>query len=191
MIKLKSILDRVENVIISLCAILLSLIILIIFYQVVVRKLNIATSGTEELARYCYVLFVFLLWPIAARRGEDLRITVLFDVIPARGRKIIMGIFQIFMAGFSGVCIYSIYLNISNSMKNNVTLPSNTWLQLSWIYSIVFLALILTFLANLLRATMLLVRDEPVPTQKELTDKELAAEKAKNIENIMKGGTSK
>ena len=191
MTKFKSILDRVENIIISLCAILLSVIILVIFYQVVVRKLNIATSGTEELARYCYVLFVFLLWPIAARRGEDLRITVLFDVLPARVRKIVMGFFQIFMAGFSGVCIYSIYLNISNTMKNNVALPSNTWLQLSWIYAIIFLALILTFLANLLRATMLLAGNEAVPTQKELTDQELAAEKVKSAASVTKEGASK
>ena len=191
MTKFKSILDRVENIIISLCAILLSAIILIIFYQVVVRKLNIATSGTEELARYCYVLFVFLLWPIAARRGEDLRITVLFDVLSARARKIIMGIFQIFMAGFSGVCIYSIYLNISNSVKNSVALPSNTWLQLSWIYTIVFLALILTFLANLLRAARLLAGDEGVLTQKELTNRELAAEKARGTSNHTKEGESK
>ena len=157
-------------------------------YQVIARRLNIATSGTEELARYCYVLFVFLLWPIAAKRGQDLRITVVFDLLPNRVREIIMGVFQIFMAGFSAVCVYSIFLNIQNTMKNGTTLSSNTWLPLSVIYIIVAVGLVLTLLANLLRAALLFMGQEHVMTQQEENEAEMAAESAKLAAELKKNG---
>ena len=65
-------LEWMENILINLCVVFLLIIIAIILFQIITRRLGIATSGTEGLARYCYVLFVFILWPIAARRGQDL-----------------------------------------------------------------------------------------------------------------------
>lgn len=185
---IKRVFDKVENFVINLCAVCLAAIILVIVYQVIARRLNIATSGTEELARYCYVLFVFLLWPIAAKRGQDLRITVVFDLLSNRVREIIMGVFQIFMAGFSAVCVYSIFLNIQNTMKNGTTLSSNTWLPLSVIYIIVAVGLVLTLLANLLRAALLFMGQEHVMTQQEENEAEMAAESAKLAAELEKNG---
>lgn len=186
--KIKHIFDKVEDFVINVCAVCLVAIIVVIMYQVIARRLDIATSGTEELARYCYVLFVFLLWPIAAKRGQDLRITVLFDLLSVRMREIIMGVFQIFMSGYSAVCVYSIYLNIQNAVKNATVLPSNTWIPLSAVYGIIMAALVLTLIANLLRAVLLFMGQEHVRTQQEENEAEMAAESAKIAEELKKGG---
>ncbi len=185
--KVIRILDFMENIMISLCAVLLCGIIVIIMYQIFARTLNISTSGTEELARYCYVLFVFLLWPIAANRGQDLRITVCFDLLGRRVRTILMGIFNLFMAGFSVMFCYSIYLNIQNSIKNQTVLPSNVWLQLSVIQIIVMAGLVLTLVANVVRAIRLFAGEATVYTQKEENEMEMANE-AMKIAAETKGG---
>ena len=176
---MKTIFAKIEDIVINLCAICLAAIIFVIVYQVIARRLDIAVSGTEELARYAYVLFVFLLWPIAARNGQDLRITMIFDLLGPRPRDIIMGVFHIIMAGFSGLCTYSIYLNIQNAVKNGTTLSSNTWMPLAVILVCVAVGLVLTVLANILRAVLLFIGDEHVRTQQEENEAEMAAESAK------------
>ncbi len=188
--KFKSAIEKFENVIISICAVFLAAITLMIVYQVVARRLGIPVSGTEELARYSYVIFVFMLWPIAARRGEDLRITVLFDLLPATARRYIMALFHVFMAVFSAVCIYSTYLNIQNDIQNTVILPSNTWLDLVWIHLVILIAVILTFLANIVRCVALIMGTEHVPTQAELTNTELAHEGINTSDDEKEGASA-
>lgn len=172
-------LENIEDILINLCVVFLIIIIFIIIFQIVTRRLGIATSGTEELARYCYVLFVFILWPIAARRGQDLRIAVLFDLLSGRARNSIMGIFHIFMAGYSTVCVYSIFLNVRNAASQNLRAPTNRWFQLSWFYGIICATFILGFLANLIRAYFLFAGQESIPTQEEQNEAEMLNEAGK------------
>lgn len=177
--KFKKAIDFIENIIIDLCVIFLLGIIVIIVYQVIARAMNVSTSGTEEMARYLYVLFVFLLWPVAAKRGQDLRITVLYDLLGPRVRSIVMGIFNIAMAVEGGLIFYSIVLNIQLSIKNKTVLPSNPWMQLSIIQIIVGIGLCLTMLANIMRAIQLFAGEITIRTQQEDNDAEMAAESAK------------
>ena len=181
--------DKIENFIVSLCAVLLIGIIAIIAYQVVARAANISTSGTEELVRYFYVMFVFLLWPVAAKRGQDLRITVLSDLLPQRPRTILMAVFNVIMSGFGGVFCYSIIMNIQQSMKNNMVLPSNTWLPLAAIQIVVLVGLVLTMIANLMRAVQLFTGEVVVYTQTEENEMIMAAETARlAAEQAKEGG---
>ncbi len=187
--KLNAIFDKIENVIVSLCAILLIGIIAIIAYQVVARAMNISTSGTEELARYCYVMFVFLLWPVAAKRGQDLRITVLSDLLPQRPRTLLMAVFNVIMAVFGAVFCYSIIMNIQQSMKNDMVLPSNTWLPLAAIQIVVLVGLVLTMIANLMRAVQLFTGEVVIYTQTEENEMIMAEETAKvAAEQAREGG---
>ena len=174
-------LETIEDTLINLCVVFLIIIIFIILFQIVTRRLGIATSGTEELARYCYVLFVFILWPVAARRGQDLRITVLFDLLSSKVRNGIMGIFHVFMAGYSSICIYSIYLNVSNAMNQNLRAPTNRWFQLSWFYIIICGTFVLGVSANLIRAYFLLAGRESVPTQEEQNEADMSLEAGKVV----------
>ena len=177
--KFRKRLDFCENIIIDACAVLLVGIIAIIMYQIIGRSLNVSMSGTEELARYFYVLFVFLLWPVAAKRGQDLRITVFYDLLGPRVRSIVMGVFNIVMAGICLLLVYSIFANTKLSLKNGTVLPSNTWLPLWIIQAIVMVSLILVFLANIMRAILLLTGAITIHTQQEDNEAEMAAETAK------------
>ena len=58
------------------------------------------------------------------------------------------------------------------------------------IYVIVAAALVLTLLANLLRAVLLFMGHEHVKTQQEENEAEMAAESAKIAEELQKGGTN-
>ena len=190
--KFKKTIDFIENIIIDLCVIFLLGIIVIIVYQVIARAANVSTSGTEEAARYLYVLFVFLLWPVAAKRGQDLRITVLYDLLGPRVRSIVMGVFNLFMAVEGGLFFYSIFLNIQLSIKNKTVLPSNPWMQLSIIQIIVAIGLVLTMLANIMRAIQLFAGEITVHTQQEDNEAEMAAESAKIAAELQnEGGAGK
>ena len=188
--KFNAIFDKIENVIINLCAGLLVGIIAIIAYQVIARALDISTSGTEELARYFYVMFVFLLWPVAAKRGQDLRITVFFDLLSQRVRTMVMGVFNVIMSVFGAIFCYSIIMNIQQSMKNNMVLPSNTWLPLAAIQIVVLVGLVLTMIANLMRAVQLFAGEIVIYTQTEENEMIMAEETAKlAAEQAREGGT--
>jgi hypothetical protein len=92
------------------------------------------------------------------------------------------------MAGYSAVCVYSIYLNIQNAVNNGTVLPSNTWVPLSVIYIVIAAALVLTLFANLLRAALLFMGTEHVKTQQEENETELANESAKVAAELKKEG---
>ena len=184
--KFKKAIDFIENIIIDLCVFFLLGIIVIIVYQVIARAANISTSGTEEMARYLYVLFVFLLWPVAAKRGQDLRITVLYDLLSPRVRSVVMGVFNLLMAAEGGLILYSIILNIQLSIKNKTVLPSNPWMQLSIIQIIVGVGLCLTMLANIMRAIQLFTGEVTIKTQQEENEAEMAAESEKIEEELRK-----
>lgn len=177
--KFTKVLETIENTLINLCVVFLIIIIFIILFQIVTRRLGIATSGTEELARYCYVLFVFILWPVAARRGQDLRITVLFDLLSGKARNGVMGMFHIFMAGYSSICVYSIYLNVSNAVNQNLRAPTNRWFQMGWFYIIICGTFVLGVSANLIRAYFLFAGQESIPTQEEQNEADMLLESEK------------
>ena len=60
------ILDAIEKAVMLIDSILLVFIAVIVVIQVIARQLHISMTGTEELARFAYVVFAFLAWPIAA-----------------------------------------------------------------------------------------------------------------------------
>lgn len=142
-------LNKIEEIVISVDSVLLVLIALVIAVQVIARKVGISIPGTEELARYSYVVFAFLAWPIAALRGTDIQITFLFDKLPKNGRKYILIIFHILMSVFAAMCVYSITKNIANAV--GVIAPSNRWLYLNYVYYIVKVGLITTFVFHWIR----------------------------------------
>ncbi len=188
--KLRSVLEKIENGLINVCVLFLIIIIAIIMFQIITRRLGVATSGTEELARYCYVLFVFILWPVAAVRGQDLRITVLFDILSGRTRRIIMGIFHMVMAVYGSMFCYSMYVNMGNAFKGNLRASTNRWIQMGWLYAVIVLAFLLLLAANLVRAYLLFSGQETVLTQEEQNSMEMEAETEKiqkELENVERG----
>ena len=148
---LDKLLVKFEDAVLNINAFLFVLIIGIIFLQVVARRVGISLSGTEELARYSYVIFAFLAWPIAALKGSDIAITFIFDRLPRSLRKYGLVVFHTAMAAFACIAVYSLILNTRNA--RGVTAVSNQWLPLSVIFSIVTFGLVVTALFNLVGLT--------------------------------------
>ena len=167
--------SKVEDVLVNASVIMLVVIALVIVIQVVARSMGISMSGTEELARIAYVCFVFMLWPVSARRGNDLRITIVYDLIPQRAREIIMGCFNIVMAVFNIVCVYSLKENIRIDKQSHLPLPSNPWLQWSVVHTILLVCMVVAVIATLIRAFMLFAGEEHIITQTEENEAEMKA----------------
>ena len=56
---------KLEDIVTVINGILLIGIVILIVVQVACRKAGISLAGTEELARFSYVVYTFLAWPIA------------------------------------------------------------------------------------------------------------------------------
>lgn len=173
--RFNKIINVIEKVIISIDSALLIAITAIVVVQVIARKMNITLSGTEELARYAYVIFAFLAWPIAALRGTDIQITFLFDKLPGKVRSRLLMLFHVAMSVFACVCAYSMTLNIHNA--EGVIAASNRWLKISWVYIIVMIGLVATVLCNWIRIYYLATGQAVYLSQEEKDSIEL--EKAK------------
>jgi TRAP-type C4-dicarboxylate transport system permease small subunit len=154
-----------EQAVLYIDLVLLFIITGIVCLQVFARKVGISLGGTEELARYSYVLFAFLAWPIAALKGSDISITILFDKLPKRVRPVILAVYHAAMAGFAVVATYSLTLNLKNA--RGIHAASNVWLPLSAIFGIVTFGLVVTVIFNIIRALRLINGHDEYISQEE------------------------
>lgn len=166
-------LELIEKAVLIIDSILLLAIVLIVVVQVICRYMNIAMTGTEELARYAYVCFAFLAWPIAALRGTDVSVTFLFDLLPGWLRDRLLGLFHLSMAAFAAIATYSMTLNTKNAV--GIVASSNRWLHMSWLYGVVTVGLAATIVFNLIRAFWLFSGNVKYLTQTEKDLQELEA----------------
>ena len=184
--KFNRFLNAIENAVTTLDSMLLALIAGIIVVQVIARKIDISMPGTEELARYSYVIFAFLAWPIAALRGTDIQITFLFDRLPNNARKNLLMFFHFIMSIFAIICVYSITKNIQNAY--GVIAPSNRWLHLNYIYYTVEVGLITTVIFNWIRIFFLATGQAVYISQDEKDIMQIDAAKAEFEAKQEEGG---
>ncbi|SFP61861.1 TRAP-type C4-dicarboxylate transport system, small permease component [Oscillibacter sp. PC13] len=166
---LKSGFRKLERAVTIVNGALLVGITLLIIIQVVARKAGISLAGTEELARFSYVIYTFLAWPIACLYGSNISITMLLDKWKKKVRLMLLVLFQLIMAGFSMVAAYSAFLQMKNQM--GVLAPSNDWFHMNWLYAVVFICLLLCALFSLVRAIFLVTGDMVYVTQDEQNEK--------------------
>lgn len=155
--------------------VLLLVILALILVQVVARKAGISLAGTEELARFSYVVYTFLAWPIANLYGTNIAITMLLDKFNAKIRLALLVLYQLLMAGFAGVASYSAWMQIQ--VQTGVKAPSNSWFEMQWLYAVVFACLLLCVIFNLLRGVFLLTGDMVYVTQEEQNERLLEADR--------------
>ena len=154
---------------------LLLVILLLILVQVCARKLGVSLSGTEELARFSYVVYTFLAWPIANLYGTNIAITMLLDKFTAKIRLALLVVYQVLMAGFTGAAAYSAWLQVG--VQTGVKAPSNSWFEMQWLYAVVLVSLALCVVFNLVRGVFLLTGDMVYVTQEEQNEKLLEADR--------------
>ena len=174
---------KLEKLVTIINGVLLIFITLIILVQVVVRKLGISLAGTEELARFSYVIYTFLAWPIACLYGSNISITLLLDKLPKKFRLWVLVFFQVAMAFFSGIAAKSAWLQMKN--QKGVLAPSNDWFHMEWLYIVVFVCLVLCVLFNLFRAVFLVTGDMECKTQDEINEELI--ENSKKLMEEMEG----
>jgi len=168
--------EKLEKAVMVINGILLVGIVALIVIQVVARKSGISLAGTEELARFSYVIYTFLAWPLACLYGSNISITMFLDKLPSKVRLVVLIIFQVIMAFFTGLASYSAYIQMRNQW--GVLAPSNDWFQMQWLYAVVLVCLIVCTLFNLVRAVFLATGDMVHVTQDELNEQILAEGKA-------------
>lgn len=177
---LKRFTESVDRLIVKISSCFLILIAVLICAQVLTRAFGISFSGSEEIARYLYVIFVFLAWPSIALQGNDLRISILSDMLPERGRRAVISVFHIVMAGYGCLMLYSLMLKLQ--VVGDIVAASNTWFKMKWLYEIVVIGVVLLIAANIARSIFVLAGMDHVKTQSELNEEEIASELEKTRE---------
>lgn len=169
-----------EKIVTVINGALLIFITLIIVVQVVARKMSISLAGTEELARFSYVVYTFLAWPIACLYGSNISITLVLDKWPKKIRLWVLVLYQFLMTFFSGIVARSAYLQMKN--QRGVLAPSNDWFHMDWLYTVVFICMILCGFFSLFRAVFLITGDMDIKTQDEKNEEMIEENRQKMLE---------
>jgi len=131
---LKNILDRIERIIMFISGILMSIIVVVLFYAVVMRYVfHHPPSWSMELGRYLFLWMVMLTAVLVTREKSHIQIIFLVSMLPNRLRIIWMNIIRLLMIGFCGVMIYQglvIYPIVSQAASPSLGI-SMGWLYLS------------------------------------------------------------
>ncbi len=99
--KALAILDSFEK---AVCCLFLAFILLILTYQVVTRYVfNTPSLVSEEIARYLYIVFIYLSMSYAEREHAHIRIEMLHKVFPGALRKYALLLGGLVFLGFSAV----------------------------------------------------------------------------------------
>ena len=124
--KALAVLDSFEKV---TCCLFLALILLILTYQVVTRyAFNMPSLVSEEIARYMYIVFIYLSMSYAEREHAHIRIEMLHKVFPKTVRKYVLLLGGLVFLGFSGVMAYVCTeqaIDIYSSEQTSLTLGVN------------------------------------------------------------------
>lgn len=117
----------------GICITLLFIIFLLMVIQVVCRLFTIGQNFTEELARICFCLMIFLGAPLTLAEGADICVDMVVNKCPAKLQKAINILINILTCVFSVLCLKSLLVLIrTNARVSAVALP---WIKMNWIYS--------------------------------------------------------
>ena len=176
--RIEPVLDGIEKAVLSINVVILFLIAVVICVQVFARFMLIPLAGTEELCQYSYVVFVFLAWSLAALRGTDVSVRLVFDKFPYKVRQILLGVYHVIMAGFTGMVLKSCLLNMANSA--NVRSPNNPWFMMGWLYCGACVGIVMTIIFNLIRAMRLWTQIDIYETEEQVNQRMIAEAIAAN-----------
>ncbi len=129
---MRTLLDNAEKI---LCSLIFLAMTFLGFANVVVRYLsNHSLAVTEELLVNGFLLLTIFGAAIAARRGEHLAVTIVFDLLPKRGQLVLMwiaGALSVLLLALSAWFSLELMLNQikSGTVSYGLQLPA-------WYYSV-------------------------------------------------------
>ena len=119
--------------------ILLSFMFLTTFFQVLARTvLQISAVWSEELARFSFVLMVFLGAAVLIKEDGLIRVTSLSDRISKGAASVLRVIMDVAITIFLAVITYGAWIN--TRLNWNSFAPTMDWLRIGYIYFIIAIA---------------------------------------------------
>lgn len=101
--KFFKVLDKIFHI---LSALLLGAMVLIIFFQVVTRMLQISWSWTTELTQYFFVWVTFIAAYLGARKGRHIGVEIIQDRMPNFMGKIMASLSWLIASAFYGIVLF-------------------------------------------------------------------------------------
>lgn len=98
----------------SLLFIISSIMVSVIFLQVVMRTMGNSLSWSEELGRYCFIWLVYIGISYGVKKQRHLKVDVVMMLLKQKGR-IVMNIFSNLL--FLAFCILAVYYGTDIAMK--------------------------------------------------------------------------
>ena len=125
-------LDDAEKI---LCALVFAAMTALGFANVVVRYLtNRSFAATEEILINGFLLLTVLGAAVAARRGEHLAVTLLFEALPRRGRIAVLWLSTMLAGVLLGLSAWFTFELVANQMRSGTV--SYGLLVPAWWYTI-------------------------------------------------------
>ncbi|GAB6159266.1 hypothetical protein JCM39194_24660 [Desulfotomaculum varum] len=138
--KLKWIWNNLEEI---LCAFFLLATVILMSSQVIYRYFfGRAIASSEELARFAFLIMVYLATSLAAKQGRHVRVTAQFKLFPAQWRKYFIMFSDVIWLIFNGVVIWQGIL-LFQSMGQFPLISAVLGWNLKYIFVVIPIAFIL------------------------------------------------
>jgi|GEM_PF-620606 len=159
-----------------LCVALLLAILSCMVIQITCRILQISQSFTEELARICFCIMVFVGSPLALAEGVHIVVDMVVKHFSPMGGRIVNIIDSIFIDAFSVFCIRGMSTMLTaNKATLAVSLP---WLRMNAVYLLIDISFFCLFVVSTIQL-LLSVLGRPILTDIHKQEK-LETEKKRN-----------
>lgn len=119
----------------GICAIILFIMLILTFINVIARYVLLASMPfVEELTCVGLMVLSILGAATASKRGANLGLSVITDILPQTAQSVIALICDILNAAFCVVIVYLGYLMVQNQINSNVLSMGMSWPV--WLYGI-------------------------------------------------------
>lgn len=163
-----SILNHIEEI--ALVA-MFAAMVLIIFIQVIMRKLGQSLYWSEELGKFLFVWISWLGISLGQREGEHIKITMLVDRLPFRTAQIFNILSDLVVVG---ICIVTFYYGVVLVVAQAASPYAGIKISTSWGYLAVVLGCALMTIRSLVsiqKSAVLLIKGKGAEPAQDDTEK--------------------
>ena len=129
-----------------ICICLLMAILGCMLIQILCRLLVISQSFTEELARICFCILVFVGSPLALAEGLHIVVDMLVRKAGPAMKKAILVLDGAAIDIFSVFCIIGMITMMKSSKLT--TAVALTWIKMNWIYALILISFFFLFIVS-------------------------------------------
>ncbi len=173
-------LKAVELICISLLLVILGCMLI----QISCRLLVISQSFTEELARICFCILVFVGSPLALAEGLHIVVDMLVRKANPAMKKLILALDGVFIDVFAVFSIIGMQTMMKSSTQTTaVALP---WIKMNWVYSLVLVSFIFLFIVSTVQIYLALAGRETTVDMNAAEKKAIADAANKELEDSLR-----